>query len=219
MGMEFLPDHTCDKTLSQLIQEYIKPDDQKEFFIPTRRVFECMDTMIPRVIARMKKIDKSGRVNHKVVTECAIRLGWAKFENVPEFNDLVINRAAKSLQCTSAEEKRIYKNRNSHGVLEYLLRETSNPFKINVSERAFNWIALNAPVLKMSNYELAIFFLCIGLVYGVDESLYDEKSRTPAWEIDEMKRIINECVVHCRMIPKEIELFEYKQNIIGQRVF
>ncbi len=139
MIIEFLPDHTCDKTLSQLIQEYTKlPIDQKEFFIPTRRVFECMDTMIPRVIARMKKIDKNGRMNHKVVTGCAVRLGWAKFENVPEFNDLVRNRDAKSLQCTSAEEKRIHKNQNSHGVLEYLLRETSNPFKINVTERAFN---------------------------------------------------------------------------------
>jgi hypothetical protein len=138
---------------------------------------------------------------------------------VPEFSDLVSEKSDKALHCTSAEEKRGYKNRNSHGVLEYQLKDTSNPFKISVSERAFNWIAINASLLKMSNYELALFFMCIGLVHGIDESLYDEKSRTPAWEIEEMKSIISECTVHCRTISKEIEIFKYKQSIIGESVF
>jgi hypothetical protein len=215
------PEKINNKALLTLIQEYVVPFDRtKDIYVPARRVPECTDTMIPRMIKRVNKLNRTTKVNQKIVSECAISLGWAKFCAVPDFHDLIENREDMALHCGSKEEKRAVKRRGAGRVLDRLLPEDEGgQFNLYMSESAHNWITLNASLLRMSAYEVAVYFLCVGLLYGVDESKYDESMKTPAWELKEMDDIIQECNVHIKMIKREHENVMYKLSIINERVF
>jgi hypothetical protein len=100
------------------------------------------------------------------------------------------------------------------------MEDLDHPFVLQSDEYLTNQIGEVAPVLMMSNYEFAIFIMCIGLRCGdKDESQINEKYRLSQWEIDNLDDVIQTAQVHIRTLANSIKNFEYMQSIKDENLF
>lgn len=182
----------------------------------------CVEFVLSKKTRAYHSSESKQTANKKTVTVCAMTWALSKLRSVPEYKDLIEGRVNKTCEIKSADEARLYRNRNLRGIFRLVmnLENLDHPYVLQSNEYLSNQIGEIAPVLMMSNYEFTLFLLCLGLRYGdKDESQINEKYRLAQWEIANLDEIIQITQVHMRTLADEIKHFEYQQSIKDENLF
>lgn len=220
---EHFGENLYEVNLSDYVPMHILPDCPEKYLISTRQIPTCLEIVLGKKVKAYKSSSPdSKKVNKKKIIACAMTWALSKLRSVPEYKALIEEREKKQLEIESADEARLYRNRNSKGLFKRVMNmeNLDHPYVLQSDEGLSNQIGELAPTLLMSNYEFALFLLCLGLLYGdKDESHLDEKYRLKQWEKDNLYEIIQITQVYMRTLADEIRHFEYTQRIKGENLF
>ena len=208
--------HTSKLNLFEVIEKYSAPDEDKDKTISTRFNLECWESLLFKIEKHAKKTTTdSKKINWSLVSRCAINLGWRKFEAHEEFKNFVDEYSERSSTSNSAEEKRVFRDKSAGGLLRHDLTDIGYPENVYVTKQTLDWIGRNFSLFKMNRYEVALYFFCIGVYYGVP----DKESILMKWESNEIRNIIEICNRHIISRSKEIEMYEYKKSLEDRELF
>lgn len=204
----------CEKPLMDYIIRYIVPTEKSEDNrISLRHVPGCFDVGLHRMVKRAKKAGRD-HATQQLITMCAVNWGMSKFQSCGEYRELVETRSDKAQHCRTEAEKKLYMDSTSADVLRDDIKDGPK-MKMLITTEAHEHISNIASVIRMSEGEVVIYFYCIGMTRGIDESLFDESQRTPQWEIDKMNAVVAKVDKHLRTMHFDIERFEKIQSIQG----
>lgn len=152
----------------------------------------------------------------KTMEICLIAWGMSKFLTTAEYIDTVKTRQRKAANCESREELQVYTCAVKDVLGEELIDVKTKETKLNVTTAQFEFISKTAPILGMTEGQLALYFMYIGVKYIHEEDYKRSEFQPKQWEIDSINKIILKVDEHIRTLWLDIERFNKIQAIRGQ---